>query len=108
MILLRPHQPWEHEPAALLNHSREDRRILTMFSAIFRLTDDVNDQGFINFWSSCLGWLDSSPVLGLRDIADVDDELITIGWVNSHGKSHRRPRLVVRGPEYLENPNSAV
>src|SRR5690242_20913526 len=79
-----------------------------MFSAILGLTDDVNDQDFINFWSSCLGRTRSGAILKLRDVSAVDDELITIGRVNRHGEPHWRTRLVVRGPEYLENAYPAV
>ena len=96
------------EPVALLVRGREDRRILSMFSAILGLTDDVNDQDFINFWSSCLGRTRSGAILKLRDVSAVDDELITIGRVHRHGEPHWRTRLVVRSPEYLENAYPAV
>jgi hypothetical protein len=33
----------------VLDHSREDRRILIMFGSIIGHTDGVKDQGFINF-----------------------------------------------------------
>jgi hypothetical protein len=56
----------EQEPAALFKLQPRGSPNPGYVQRYLRLTDDVNDQGFINFWSSCLGRPDSVASLGLR------------------------------------------